>query len=242
MEYMDIRGLSKLTLLDYPGHIACTVFTGGCSFRCPFCHNGGLVLQPDCSPLISDEYFFDFLKSRKNKLEGVCITGGEPTLRAGLKDFLRRIADMGFLVKLDTNGYQPGIIKEILDENLVDMIAMDIKNSPDKYALTAGLNPEHFDIERINESIRIIKESGIAHEFRTTAVRELHEKSDFSEISDWLAGPSQYYIQNYKESDDTIFKYDNTASFTSFTDIELLKFLSIVRTNLPNSHIRGVED
>lgn len=239
---MEIRGLSKLTLLDYPGHIACTVFTGGCNFRCPFCHNGGLVLQPDITPLISEEYFFEFLSSRKNKLEGVCITGGEPTLRPDLKEFLRKIADLGFLVKLDTNGYQPKVVKELINEKLVNMIAMDIKNSPDKYALTVGLDPEHFDIGRINESISILKGSDIPYEFRTTAVRELHEKSDFYAIGEWIAGPSQYFIQNYKESEDTIFRYDNTASFTPFTDIDLLKFLSIVRTNLPNSHIRGVED
>lgn len=239
---MDIRGLSKLTLLDYPEHIACTVFTGGCSFRCPFCHNGGLVLKPTATPLIDEQYFFDFLKSRKGKLEGVCITGGEPTLRPGLSEFIKKIKELGFSIKLDTNGYQPEVLSSLISEGLLDMVAMDIKNSPSKYAITAGMNPSSFDLSRINESISILTSSGLAYEFRTTVVREIHSKPDISEIAAWLQGDSPYYLQNYKDSEDIISKYDKSTAYTSFTELEMMTFLGIARTYLPNSHIRGIED
>lgn len=239
---MDIRGLSKLTLLDYPEHIACTVFTGGCSFRCPFCHNGGLVLKPTDTPLIDEQYFFDFLESRKGKLEGVCITGGEPTLRPGLSEFMKKIKDKGYRIKLDTNGYQPAVLENLISEGLLDMIAMDIKNSPAKYAITSGITPSAFDLSRINESILLIKNSGLAHEFRTTVVREMHSKPDISEIAEWLQGDSPYYLQNYKDSEDIISKYDKSTIYTSFTEIEMVALLSIARKYLPNSHIRGIED
>lgn len=240
---MDIRGLAKLTLLDYPGHIACTVFTGGCSFKCPFCHNGGLVLTPNDNPLISEEEFFEFLKARQGKLEGVCITGGEPTLRFGLSDFITHIKELGFKVKLDTNGYHPDVLNKLLLSGKIDMIAMDIKNSPEKYALTVGLSPDDFDLGRIKESISLIKDSNIDHEFRTTLVREFHTREDLVAIGEWLAGPSRFFLQNYKESDDIIFKMTKSSPvLTSFSEIEMMKFLSVVRAYLPNSHIRGIED
>lgn len=239
---MDIRGLSKLTLLDYPEHIACTLFTGGCNFRCPFCHNGGLVLDSTAQPQIDDSLLFDFLNARKGKLEGVCITGGEPTIQQGLSDILKKIKAMGFLTKLDTNGYQPAVLLDLISKGLLDMVAMDIKNAPGKYAETAGLNPRTFDLGRINESISILKNSGVAHEFRTTIVREYHTKIDMAEISEWLSGPSAYYLQAYKDAEDIIYKYNKTSAVSAPTDLEMLTYLSIVRTHLPNSHIRGSEE
>ncbi|MBO7336743.1 MAG: anaerobic ribonucleoside-triphosphate reductase activating protein, partial [Lachnospiraceae bacterium] len=195
---MIIRGISKLTLLDFPGHIACTVFTGGCNFRCPYCHNAGLVLDAPDYPEIPEDEFFDFLESRKNKLEGVCITGGEPTLNSGLPEFIKKIKQAGFNVKLDTNGYLPDVLEDLIKSGDLDMIAMDIKNSPEKYALTAGLDETHFDLEKIKRSVEMIKNSGIAYEFRTTVARPFHELSDMTRIGEWLAGPSPYFIQNYK--------------------------------------------
>ena len=150
---MRLHGLNKLTLLDYPGHLACTVFTGSCNFRCPYCHNAPLVLAPNSCPIITEEEFFTFLASRKGKLDGVCITGGEPTLQSDLLEFIEKIKQSGFLVKLDTNGYQPELLKKLLDANLLDMAAMDIKNCNDFYASTAGIEKTSFDLNCIEQSI-----------------------------------------------------------------------------------------
>ena len=158
---MQLHGLNKLTLLDFPGHLACTVFTGTCNFRCPYCHNAPLVLAPNSCPSISEEEFFNFLSSRKGKLDGVCITGGEPTLQADLPEFIAKIRNLGFLVKLDTNGYRPEVLKELLDARLLDMVAMDIKNSRDFYAVTVGQNEAFFELERIEKSISLLLLSGI---------------------------------------------------------------------------------
>ncbi len=240
---MVIHGLSKLTLLDYPEHLACTVFTGACNFRCPYCHNASLVLEPHKCPIIPEEEFFDFLKSRKGKLEGVCITGGEPTLQQDLPEFIDKIRQAGFLVKLDSNGYRPDVLKALIDRKAVDMIAMDIKNSKEKYAVTVGLPEDSFDIDNIDRSIDLIRSSGLRYEFRTTVVRELHDRSDMEKIGEWIAGDSPYFLQTYKESDDTLFKFDKTnGPFTSYTAIEMQQLLGTVRKHVPNARIRGEEN
>ena len=176
---MKISGLQKLTLLDFPGHVACTVFFSGCDLRCPFCHNAPLVTKIDPLDGMEEEEFFDFLEHRRGILDGVAITGGEPLLRRDIVDFIRRIRGMGYAVKLDTNGTHPDALAELISEGLVDYVAMDIKNSREKYSLTCGVD---VDTNAIDESIAIIIGSGIAHEFRTTVVEELHEPSDFAAI------------------------------------------------------------
>lgn len=195
---MLIGGYQKLTLIDYPGKLATTVFTVGCSFRCPFCHNPELVTE--MKPLNYDtqeKEFVAFLKKRQGKLEGVCITGGEPTIQADIIPFIKKIKKMGFLVKLDSNGSRPDVLKKIFDQKLVDFVAMDIKNSPSKYALTTGT--KNVDIERVKLSVDLIRNSKVPYEFRTTVVPGLHTEKDFIEIGQWLQGSPKYYLQKYRE-------------------------------------------
>ena len=194
---MRIGGFQKMTLIDYPGKLATTVFTVGCSFRCGFCHNPELVLPEKFPPLNNmEEEFFQHLLKRKGKLEGVCITGGEPTIQPGIIEFIEKIKRFGFLVKLDSNGSSPAVLKKILAKNLVDFVAMDIKSSQSGYTRAIGLK---FDIEKIKESVKIIMESGIDYEFRTTVVPGIHSEKDFEEIGKWIKGAKAYYLQEYRE-------------------------------------------
>ncbi len=190
-------GLQKLTLLDYPGNMACTVFTGGCNFRCPFCHNRSLVFLNENDSEISTEDIFDFLKTRNKVLDGVCITGGEPLLHKGIRDFIIRVRNLGLKVKLDTNGSNYEMLKQLIDEGLVDYVAMDIKNSPEKYALTIGL--ENCDLSEIEKSKDLLLEGKVEYEFRTTVVREFHEVADFEKIGAWIRGAKHYYLQNFED-------------------------------------------
>ena len=228
---MKISGLQKLTLLDYPGKMACTVFTYGCNFRCPFCHNALLVTEEN-SDNISEAEFFAFLKKRQGILEGVCISGGEPTLQKDLTEFIGKIKAMGYAVKLDTNGSKPEVLRNLIEENLLDYVAMDIKNSPAKYSLTCGCE---VDMVQVKESVSIIKESGIDHEFRTTTVRELHSADDFNEIAEWLAGDSRYFLQHFEDSGNLI--GDNLSAFNKD---EMTIFAESIRSKLTNVTIRGV--
>ena len=245
---MQLHGLSKLTLLDFPGHLACTVFTGACNFRCPFCHNAPLVLAPDSCPQISEEEFFEFLSSRKGKLDGVCITGGEPTLQPDLPDFIAKIKDLGFLVKLDTNGYRPEVLKSLLKQNLPDMVAMDIKNSKEQYALTSGLEEAAFDISRIEESISLLLTSSIPHEFRTTVTKELHSLKTMQSLGLWLSKlaekntgsplfSSPYFLQNFKDSGDLVCCIANR--FQPVEEMELQEFVRLLQPYIPNTKLRG---
>lgn len=231
---MLINGLQTLTLLDYPGRVACTVFTGGCNLRCPFCHNGSLVLHPDEGEQIPEESFFELLKKRRGVLEGVCITGGEPTMAFGLEPFMAKIKELGFLVKLDTNGTRPRAIRRILDVGLADMIAMDIKNSLEKYPLTCGV--PGFDTAPVRESISLIMQSGVSHEFRTTVVRELHTPEDIRSIARLIQGAEGYFLQPYRDSGDIL-----RGGCTRHTDNELRALLSAAREYMPNAELRGVE-
>ncbi len=198
---MLIAGLQKLTLLDYPGKTACTLFTPGCNFRCPFCHNA-LLVTDRVENFISEEEFFTFLSKRKGILDGVCITGGEPTLQKDLVPFTEKIKAMGFLLKLDTNGYRPDVLGEIISKGLADYIAMDIKASPEKYASATGISDLDFSL--ISESIELIEKSGIPHEFRTTVTNELHEEKDFEKMLSLFSCDTPYFIQQFRDSGNLI--------------------------------------
>ena len=217
-----ICGLQKMTLLDFPGKIACTVFLGGCNFRCPFCHNSELFMgKPE--KLMEDEEFFKFLKSRKGLLDGVCVSGGEPTLYKNLPEFLAKIKELGFLVKLDTNGSRPALVKELVEKNLVDYIAMDVKNSPAMYAQTVGL--ESMDLAPIEESMRFLIGGTVPYELRTTLVSQLHTEESIQDIGAWLGGlvtgmkPKQLFLQSFVDRDTVLFaglsapEADTTAGF-----------------------------
>lgn len=230
---MEIHGFNKTTLLDYPGNLAAVVFTGGCNFRCPFCHNGPLVLWPQKQPIIKQEEVLAVLKKRQHILEGVCITGGEPTLQQDLLDFIQEIKNLGLKVKLDTNGTRPEVLKEGLGRELFDYVAMDIKNVPEKYPLSTGL--EVLDIESIKESVKLLMESDIAYEFRTTVVREHHNASDMEKIGEWLEGASRYYLQNYQDSEGVI------EAGLHAHEVEVLeKFQKILGAYIRQVEIRGI--
>ena len=190
---MLICGLQKLSLLDYPGKLAATIFTGGCNLRCPFCHNALLVTRVSESPVISEEELFTFLNNRAGKLDGVCITGGEPLLQKDLESFILKIKDLGFLVKLDTNGCFPDRLRMLLDKGIIDYVAMDIKNSPEKYALTVGI--EGFDPAPVFESAKLLMNGSTPYEFRTTLAEGLHTAEDMEKIGELLHGANQYFLQ-----------------------------------------------
>ena len=195
---LNIQGLQKLTLLDFPGRTACTVFMGGCNLRCPFCHNVPLVLDPNGDVPFSEKEIFDFLNKRRGVLDGVAVTGGEPLLQKELPAFLRKVKAAGFLTKVDTNGFFPDVLKLLLDEKLVDYVAMDVKNSPEKYAVTCGA--EELDIAPAKESVALLLQSGIDFEFRTTVIKEYHTTEDIREIARWISGAPHYYLQAFKDS------------------------------------------
>lgn len=230
---MIIHGLAKTTLLDYPGHIACTIFLGGCNFLCPFCHNKDLVIEPNLLPTITDEEVFDFLQKRKGILEGVCITGGEPTLRKDLPSFIAKIKDLGFKIKLDTNGTNPDILKYLCDNKMIDYVAMDIKNSQEKYKGTIGV--QSLDLNNIMKSITYLQTNPILFEFRTTVVKELHSKEDLITLAKEISGHSHYFLQSFVSSDNQIRK-----GFSSYSLDELTDILHAIKVYLPNASLRGV--
>ena len=194
---MNIQGFQKLTMLDFPGKTACTVFTGGCNLRCPFCHNVALVLDPEGEPFPEEE-IFAYLAKRRGILDGVAVTGGEPLLQPDIADFLRRVKDMGFLTKLDTNGFFPEALEALLSEGLVDYAAMDVKNRPEKYALTCGV--QRVDLTKPERSMALLKNSGIGYELRTTVVGGFHTVEDIEAIARWIEGAPRYYLQAFKDS------------------------------------------
>ena len=196
-ESIRFYGLQKLTLLDYPGNMAATVFIGGCNLRCPLCHNRSLVFLNENDSEIANEDIFDFLKSRNKILDGICITGGEPLLHKGITAFIKRVRDLGLKVKLDTNGSNFEALRRLIDEKLVDYVAMDIKNSPEKYAMTIGL--ENYDLSEIEKSKNYLLENHVDYEFRTTIVREFHELEDLRKIGEWIRGAKHYYLQNFED-------------------------------------------
>lgn len=196
---MKLKGFQKVTLLDYPGKVACTVFTGGCNMRCPFCHNASLVTR-QTNEKLSEEEFWEYLKRCQGKLDAVCVSGGEPLLQKDLKEFLLKIKELGYLVKLDTNGVKTKELQDLCSLGLVDYVAMDVKNTLLKYAMTCGIN---VDTKAIRESVEFLKSSGIRHEFRTTVVKNFHTLDDIIELIDWVS-PSFYYLQQFEDSGDLI--------------------------------------
>ena len=230
---MRIQGLQKLTLLDYPEHTACTVFTAGCNFRCPFCHNASLVVDIAKESEITEEEFFAFLQKRVGILDGVCVSGGEPLLQSDIEVFIKKIKDMGFAVKLDTNGSFPDKLIHLVEEGLVDYVAMDIKNSPETYSVTAGT--ETLDIASVQKSVAYLKEGHVPYEFRTTVVKHYHSKESFEEIGKWLAGTEKYFLQNFVDSGDLIRKNTKGCS-----EEEMKEFLATMQKYIPNVKLRGV--
>ena len=230
---MLFAGLQKLTLLDYPGHTACTVFTQGCDFRCPFCHNASL-LETGVTPEypVEESEILSFLKKRQGTLDGVAITGGEPLLHPELRDFILRVRELGFKVKLDTNGNHPDFLRALIDQGLVDMVAMDIKNCPEHYARTIGV--PGFDLSPIKESIALLQEERVAFEFRTTVVKELHSEGDMRGIGEWLRGDWPYFLQTYVDSGHVL-----RVGLTAPSEEEMAKYRGILLPYLPRARVRG---
>ena len=228
---MVIGGLSKLTLRDYPGHLAATVFFTGCELRCPFCHNRPLVL-PQGEPTLSPEAVLDFLKSRRGKLDGVCLSGGEPTLQPGLLDMAREIRALGFSLKLDTNGSRPQVLRAMVEAGLLDYVAMDIKNAPDRYRETCG----GVDIlPQVRESAAFLMGGAVPYEFRTTVCHPFHDPAAMAEIGRWLAGAERYFIQPFVDSGDLVGR-----GSTAMTPAELSALLEAVRPYIPAAALRGI--
>ena len=228
---MNIQGLQKLTLLDFPGKTACTVFLGGCDFRCPFCHNSELI-DGSAPAALTEAELLAFLEKRRGLLDGVAFTGGEPTLRKDLPALLAKIRDMGYATKLDTNGNHPDALKAILDAGLVDYVAMDIKNSRGKYAMTAGL--ETLDTGAVEQSVRLLMNGPVEYEFRTTVVRELHDDDSFLDIREWIVGARHYWLQYFTDRDTVPFE-----GFHAPDEITMKHYADLVREKIPSVQIRG---
>ena len=228
---MDIAGLQKLTLLDYPGKLACTVFLPGCNLRCPFCHNASLVLPGRQSAFMTQSELLDFLRNRRGKLDGVCITGGEPTLHHDLPELLREIMELGFSIKLDTNGTRPEVLNALIEQGLVDYVAMDIKNSPEKYTATCGGRDV---LEQVRQSVSILEHSGIPHEFRTTVLHPYHTPEDLAAIGRWLSGTERYFIQQFVDSGDLL------GEGQALSPVEMQSLLQAVIPYIPNAALRGI--
>lgn len=233
---IKIGGLQKVTLLDYPGKAAAAVFTGDCNFKCPFCHNKELVFLPDNYEFFPAERVLEYLEKRRGLLDGVCISGGEPLIQDGLEEFIEAIREMGYLVKLDTNGYYPEKLEEIVHAGLVDYVAMDLKNTSEKYAETAGLNPEVFQIDRIEKSIEFLMHGNVEYEFRTTVVRELHTKEDLQAMAKRIQGARHYYLQQYQDSGSVI-----QPGWTAYDADEMAGLLAAVKAFVPDAELRGVK-
>ena len=229
---MKLAGLQKLTLLDFPGHVACTVFTDGCDFRCPFCHNSDLVLPERSVPALDEGEFFSFLRKRQGILEGVCLTGGEPLLHPDAGDFLAKVKDLGYAVKLDTNGSFPHRLRELVERGLVDTVAMDVKNSPARYAETVGL-PE-FDLAPIRESVEYLLSGPADYEFRTTVVAGLHDEDSFAAIGPWIAGAKLYALQVFRDSPQVL-----RSGLAPCTQQEMERFAELVRPHVRQVVLRG---
>ena len=235
---MNIQGLQKLTLLDYPDHMACTIFTGGCNFRCPFCHNGDLVLHSSVSqgiaPAISHDELFSFLEKRQGILDGVCITGGEPLLQPDLEEMIRQIRDLGFLVKLDTNGSFPKKLSHLLEQGLIDYVAMDIKNCKERYRETAGL-PSSYDLTPMEDSVKLLMGGEVPYEFRTTIVREYHRPQDVVSMAQWIAGARRYYLQGFVQSENVI-----KRGLHGLDTVEMDALVPLILPYVPSVQVRGL--
>lgn len=229
---MLIKGFQKLTLLDYPGKTACTVFTGGCNYRCPFCHNAGLVTKLD-TEIISEGEVLSHLKKRQGILDGVAISGGEPLLQGDIEEFLQKIKELGYSIKLDTNGSFPDKLKSIIDKGLCDYVAMDIKNSKERYNETIGI--DNFDISLMEKSVEILRGSDVDFEFRTTVTKNFHTMEDIEKIGEWIKGVEKYYLQNFVDSGNLI---DSNVEGVSKEEMQLM--LERIKKYVPTAEIRGL--
>ena len=230
---MQIFGLQKTTLLDYPGKLASIIFTGGCNMNCPFCHNSELITLPKEGRIFEEEVLFH-LQKRRSTLEGLVITGGECTLQKDLKDFCKKVKDLGYLIKIDTNGTAPQVIKDLVADGLIDYVAMDIKNSKVKYKATCGL--EKLDLNKIQETIDFLMARNVDYEFRTTVIPKFHNKKDMEEIGVWLRGAKALYLQAFKTSDAV-----RDKSLTEPNKEDLLSYQSILSEHLDTVLIRGMD-
>ena len=230
---MRIQGIAKLTLLDFPGKVACTVFTPGCNLRCPFCHNAPLVLGAGEGPGVPEEEVLALLKKRRGVLEGMCITGGEPLMQPDLPAFMRTVKELGFSVKLDTNGMFPDRLENILAQGLADYVAMDIKNALDRYGETAGV--PGMDTSPVERSARMLMEGETPFEFRTTVVREFHGPEEMCKIGTWLAGDEAYFLQNFVDSGDLVGQGVHGCTAAEMTTLQ-----EILKEKIPNVQLRGI--
>ena len=227
---MKILGIQKMTLLDFPGKIACTVFLGGCNFRCPYCHNGSLALG-EGDEVMSREELLSFLGARRGRLEGVCISGGEPTIHSDLPELISQIKDLGFAVKLDTNGTNPEMLTSLINDGLLDYVAMDIKNSPEMYEDTVVINSSLIDNVRM--SAEILMGGRVDFEFRTTLMRELHGEEEMHAIGRWLSGDEKFFLQTYRDEGDLL-----VGGFTPYTREETEGLLAVLRDYIPKAKMR----
>ena len=230
---MTVNGLAKLTLLDFPGKTAATVFLAGCNMRCPFCHNAPLVVDMAGAERISEAELRTFFAKRQGLLDGIAVTGGEPTMRVDLPELFRMIKEYGYAAKLDTNGTNPQMLDKLIGEGLVDYVAMDIKNSPDRYGETVGV--ENFDMTPVYDSVKLLRESGADHEFRTTVVAGLHDERSFEDIGRWLAGESKYFLQNFVDSGALL-----NPEMRGAAKEDMHRYLEIVRKYIPDAQLRGL--
>ena len=229
---MKIHGLMKMTLLDFPGQVACTVFLGGCDMRCPFCHNSEL-LNMNAPEEMDENGLYEFLGKRKGLLDGVVFTGGEPLLRKELPEVMAKIREMGFKIKLDTNGNHPDRLKDIVGAGLVDYVAMDIKNSPEKYGITIGI-PD-FDITRVKESVEFLLSGKVPYEFRTTVLKQFHDEESMKRIGEWICGAERYFIQEFVDRETV--KY---SGLEACSKEQMDTFLEIVKPSVKEAALRGI--
>lgn len=230
---MKFNGFQKLTLLDYPGKVACTLFTAGCNLRCPFCHNASLVTHIEKDSSYDEDEILDFLQKRQGILEGVCITGGEPLMQSTISDFIKKVKELGYSVKLDTNGTFPEKLIALVEGKLIDYVAMDIKNSKEKYAFTSGIT----DIQtgNIEKSIEFLLSGKVEYEFRTTIVSQFHTPQDIEKIAKWIKGANKYYLQNFVDSGDLISEGLCAVGLETMQNMR-----AIAAKSIPNAQIRGI--
>lgn len=234
---MRIAGLQKLTLLDFPGRTAATVFTPGCDFRCPFCHNADLVAGGGAGAQdVPVKEVLAFLEKRRGLLDGVCVTGGEPLMQPGLADFCARVRELGYAVKLDTNGSFPDRLRALLDAGLVDYVAMDVKNAPSRYAETVGV--EGLDLAAVRESIDLLMDGAVPFEFRTTVVRELHAADDLRALARWIEGAPAWFLQSYADSEGVL---AGAGRFHAWDPDDLRALLPDLRAFVPAAKLRGMD-
>ena len=231
---MKIAGLEKMSLVDFDGYVCATIFTAGCNFKCGFCHNSPLVLGCENLPLIPEQEVLSYLEKRKGILDAVCISGGEPTLQPDLKEFCAKVKELGYKIKLDTNGTNPTLVKELHRQGLVDYFAMDIKNDRDSYAFIIGF--DKFDVTKIQETVSFFLNGGVNYEFRTTIIKEFHTEENIRQIGKWIKGADKYFLQKFKDSENCI-----ESHLSAVDNDTILRFKDILKEYIPSTHLRGYD-